>query len=194
MLLVFILSLALPASARAHGAIPGLEGFANGLLHPVTTPAHILIILALGLLVGQRTPLDLKTPLTVFIPTLAVALLLTLTGKVAAVPQPILLAVALVLAALVAWQKPIPRLASQALSSAAALAIGWDSGIETGSRATVLKTLLGTWLMVTFLVFDVAYYASVAAARAEWLKVGLRVLGSWILAISLLMLAFALRR
>ena len=45
--------------------------------------------------------------------------------------------------------------------------------------------------MVVFLLFDVAYYTSLAT-RNHWPKVGVRILGSWIIAISLLMLAFSL--
>ena len=45
--------------------------------------------------------------------------------------------------------------------------------------------------MVIFLLFDVAYYTSLAT-RNHWPKVGVRILGSWIIAISLLMLAFSM--
>jgi urease accessory protein len=55
----------------------------------------------------------------------------------------------------------------------------------------VIKTLLGIWLMVVFLLFDVAYYTSLAT-RKHWPKVDVRIVGSWIIAISLLMLALSL--
>jgi hydrogenase/urease accessory protein HupE len=193
-LLLIAMSLAVPSSAYAHSALPGSEGFANGLLHPVSTPTHVLVIIALGLFIGQRPPLDLKTPLPVFVPVLALALALTLTGKITVVLQPVLLVIALVLAALVALQKSMPPLANRVLAGVAAFAIGLDSGIESGSMAKVLQTLLGIWLMVILLVVNVAHYASMAAEKAEWLRVGIRVLASWIVAISLLMLAFALRK
>jgi len=66
---VFVL-LAVPTGAQAHGAIKGLEGFTSGLVHPLTTPAHVLVIVALGLLLGQQKPLDLKRPLLVLMPLL----------------------------------------------------------------------------------------------------------------------------
>lgn len=191
--LVFLLLLALPASAHAHGAIPGLEGFVNGLAHPVTTPAHVLVILALGLLVGRRTPPDMRTPFIVFLPALGAGLLFTLVVKAVQVSQPWLLVMVLIGAALVALDRAIPRLAERAIFAGAGLALGLDSGIEAGSTAVVIKTLLGTWLMVAFLVFDVAYYSSLAGQKS-WARIGRRVLGSWIVAIALLMLAFALRR
>ena len=49
---------------------------------------------------------------------------------------------------------------------------------EKGSVAVVIKTLLGTWLMVVFLLFDVAYYTSLAT-RNHWPKVGVRIV--WVL-------------
>ena len=91
----FVLSLCFPATALAHSTIPGLREFAGGALHPLTTPAHLLIIVALGLLLGQRSRLDLKAPFLIFIPCLTLALILTTTGLVRAVYQPILIAFAL---------------------------------------------------------------------------------------------------
>ena len=43
------------------------------------------------------------------------------------------------------------------LSAAAAFAIGFDSAPEPSSTGVLIKTLLGTWVMVMFLIFDVAY-------------------------------------
>jgi hydrogenase/urease accessory protein HupE len=90
-----LLVLCFPATVNAHTPIKGLEGLAAGVLHPLTTPAHLLVLLALGLLVGQQLPLDLKTPFAVFVPGLTVALLLTATGQITMVYQPILIALIL---------------------------------------------------------------------------------------------------
>jgi len=57
----------------------------------------------------------------------------------------------------------------------------------------IVKSLLGTWIVVVFLVFDVGSYAALAG-RKEWSQIGLRVIGSWIVAISLLVLAFELKK
>jgi hypothetical protein len=54
-----------------------------------------------------------------------------------------------------------------------------------------MQTLLATWGMVIFLLFDVAYYTSLLR-RTQWVRVGVRVIGSWIIAISLMMLALSL--
>ena len=46
LLATLVFSLCLPAAARAHSTIQGLEGFSAGALHPLTTPAHLLVITA----------------------------------------------------------------------------------------------------------------------------------------------------
>jgi urease accessory protein len=105
--------------------------------------------------------------------------------------QPVFIGLALCAAIPVALEKPVPPLAYRTLVAAAAIAIGFDSGPETGSTSVLIKALLGTGIIVIFLVFDIAYYASLAM-RKSWPRVGVRVFGSWIIAISLMVLALSL--
>jgi len=191
LLATLVFSPCLPAAARAHSTIQGLDGFSAGALHPLTTPAHLLVIAALGLPIGQRSPLDLKAPLLIFVPCLTFALIFLTTGLVKAVYQPVLIGLALCAAIPVALEKPLSPWACRTLSAAAAFAIGFDSAPEPSSAGGLLKTLLGTWVMVIFLVFDIASYTSLAM-RGSWSRVGVRVLGSWIIAISLMVLALSL--
>lgn len=129
----------------------------------------------------------------VFAPLSAVALLLTLTGFITGVYQPILICIALCAATLVALEKPLSPWAASLMFAAAALAIGLDSGVENGTIKVVLKTLLGTWICLLVVILVLAYYVSLCAEK-KWLKVGIRVVGSWIIAISLLVLAFSFRK
>jgi hydrogenase/urease accessory protein HupE len=129
----------------------------------------------------------------VFIPVSAAALLLTTTGIVKTVYPPILISIALLLGALVALEKSPPAFVTGAVFAMAALAIGLDSGVETGSATVIAKTLLGTWLGLIFAVADIAFYVSFFT-KQKWQKVGLRVAGSWITAASFMILAFAFRR
>ena len=43
-----------PGVALAHGPMPGVGSFYGGLLHPVMVPSHLITLVALGLLIGQR--------------------------------------------------------------------------------------------------------------------------------------------
>lgn len=182
-----------PATSHAHAPIEGVNEIINGLLHPIITPSHLLILLGLGLWIGQRQPLDLKTPLLVFAPVSALALAGTTAGLVTTVYPPILLALALAGGVLVATAKELPPLVIQLLAGGAALLLGLDSRVEAGDTLAVVKTLAGIWISLLIVLCDVAIYGSYAAKR-KWMQVGTRVLGSWIVAISMLVLAFALRK
>jgi len=182
-----------PATAQAHSPVPGAGDFISGLLHPLTTPTHVLLIVGLGLVAGRRPLAELKMPMAVFAALAALALTLTATGWIKSVYPPVLIAIALVAAALLALEKMLTPAALSALFAAAALALGLDSAVETGSTTTRIKTLLGNGLSLIVLVADLAIYVSLAG-EAKWLKIALRIAGSWILAIGLLVLAFSLRR
>jgi len=194
LLSALLLIFAIRAEAHAHTAMPGASHFMGGILHPVTTPAHVLILLGLGIALGQHVPFKPRVPLRAFASFAAVGLALT-TVLTFAMPQPVLIGIALCTGALVALEKKLPPLANAALFAIGALAMGLDSGIETGGISVAIRTLLGTLTGLVVFLFGIAFYVSLAAAQhRKWLHIGLRVIGSWIVAIALLMLAFALRK
>jgi hydrogenase/urease accessory protein HupE len=55
-------------------AIKGAGDFVNGLLHPLITPTHLLIIVGIGLMAGRPTARDLLAPLWIFAPLSALTL------------------------------------------------------------------------------------------------------------------------
>jgi hydrogenase/urease accessory protein HupE len=171
----------------------GLGDFGSGIFHPLTTPSHVLILLGLGLLLGQQSPPRLRASILVFAPVSGAALLLTTSGLIAGVYQPLLLGVALCAAILVALERPLTPGVRNGLLAAAAVLIGLDSGVEKGSVATVIKTLLGTELSLVVVLFDLAFYVSQCTGR-KWQRIGIRVVGSWIIAITLMVLAFLLKK
>lgn len=184
--------LVFPAAAHAHSPIKGAGEVIGGLLHPLTTPVHILIIVALGLLAGRRRPLDLKAPMAVFMALSGAALIVATLGGVKAVHPALLLGIALGAGLLLALDWNPASLPLCALFGVAALAMGLDSAVESGSKSGIAKTMVGNWISLVVLVCDVAIYISLGG-EAKWLKVALRIAGSWIIAISLLVLAFSLR-
>jgi hypothetical protein len=135
----------------------------------------------------------LKTPFRIFAPVSAAALLLTLGGWVEGVGEPVLIGIALVAAALVALDTKLPVWLGGLLCAAAAAAIGLDSPAGGGTSLSALKTLAGTWLGLNAAVFYTAVCASNAEDR-KWARTGVRILGSWIIAIALMVLAFSLRK
>jgi urease accessory protein len=185
----------LPPSAQAHMTVKGMNHFSSGLLHPLMTPAHVLVLLGLGLGIGQRVPLRIGLALRAFAPFSVIGLALTTTGWISGVPPAALAGIAFAAGGCVALEKQLPPLAHGALVAAGALAIGMDSGLETGGVAAQFMALLGTWLCLLVVLINIAHYVSLAAGtKKKWLHIGIRVAGSWIVAISLLVLAFAMRK
>lgn len=185
----------MPAHAQAHMTVQGMSSFMTGALHPLMTPSHVIILLALGLAVGQHVPLRLGMPLKVFAGFAAIGLALTSTGRITGVHPGFLFGIAFAIGAVVAWGRRFPFLVPALLLGAGALAIGLDSGVEKGGAWTVFGTLSGTWVGLLVYLVNFAFYTSLAAEKKQqWLQIGIRVAGSWILAISVLMLAFALRK
>lgn len=175
--------------------VQGMSSFMTGALHPLMTPSHVIILLALGLAVGQHVPLKLGKPLKVFAVSSAIGLALTATARVSGVHPGILSAIAFAVGAVVAVGRELPFPVRATLIGAGALAIGLDSGVESGGAWTIFGTLAGTWVGLLVYLVNFAFYTSLAEEKKKhWLQIGIRVAGSWILAISLLMLAFALRK
>jgi hydrogenase/urease accessory protein HupE len=184
---------AFPATAHAHSPIKGLGDFYSGLLHPLTTPSHVLIIVAIGLLAGRRRPFHLKAPMAVFITFSGAALLVATVGGFQGIHPTVMVGIALCAGLLLALDKNPSIAPFCALVAVAAVAMGLDSAVESQSVNAVVNTLLGNWISMVVLVCDVAIYVSLGG-EAKWLKIALRIAGSWIVAISLLVLAFSIRR
>ena len=165
-----------------------LQAFVDGFINPLTTPAHVLVLLALALLLAEQ-PQRLAG-------VLIFALALT-TGFVAIVlavettpARIVLLAVAVVLGAMVAaaW---VPKLLAWLLVAIAGAALALDSPPQAVTIADAYATLAGTAVSACTMLVVVAAFAR--HAHADWQRLGVRILGSWIAASAILVLAVQLR-
>ena len=187
------LALLVQTSAQAHGASAGMAGFGCGLIHPLITPTHLLLLLALGLWLGQQRPLALRLPALVFVPGAAVGLLATTRLALPPGWQVVLLCLALAAALLLVTSARLPGWAALPLFAGAGLALGLDSGVDSADSTTALTiTLLATWIGLNLCLVNFAYYTSLLPQR-KWIQTGVRVAGSWLAAICLLGLAFTFR-
>ena len=183
----------LPTQALAHGAVPGMKGFLSGLIHPLMTPAHVLLLLATGLLAGQLASRRLGPLMLLFMPFSALALAFTARFAMPTWMQLVVLLLALVYALLVAVSVRLTNTAVAALFAIAAAALGLDSGVADGATVkSVLVTLAGTWIGLNLFAINLAYYTAILP-RKVWLLTGIRVAGSWIAAICFMVIAFASR-
>ena len=190
-LLILLAVLAVPARAHAHLMNTGFGPFYDGLTHLFVTPEDLLPVVALTLLGGLRGPRCARAvlfalPLTWLAAggvSLLVAVQLTLPAATAAAT--------IVLGALVAADLPLPLELVAALAIVLGLFNGSFNGSELeGTRSSGLN-MLGVACALFVVVALLA--GQVASLRSAWARVVVRVAGSWVTAIGLFMLGWALR-
>ena len=180
-----------PATSHAHLVNTGLGPFYDGVSHFALTPEDLLPAVALALLAGQQGSRAGRLTLV------ALPLAWLLGGLVGlAVPTssdaPTLTAVSfLVIGGLVAAEA---RLRPEWVTGLAAV-LGLVHGCLNGSAMSQAKLgTLGLVGIVSTLFLVVALAAAmVVAIRVPWGRIAVRVAGSWIAAIGLLLLGWSLR-
>ena len=168
--------------------------FVGGFLHPLLTPPHLLVLVSVGLLFGQERPLRLRRPMSVFAFFAALGLAAAGVRAISGVSQTVIIVIGLFAGGLVALAAPLPGWVRPAIGVAAGLALGIDSGVDPGTAGVAtVKMLSATWVSLFVWVVNLAFY-SARLPVYQWVQIGVRVIGSWIVAIAFMMLAFALRR
>jgi urease accessory protein len=180
------LFVAIAEPALAHAPIKGIGTFYNGVLHPVLVPAHLLLVVGLGLLLGQHAPRLSRDAWFAFVAAFWIALA---TGHTlgAAVPQAALPALAFVAGLLVALELTFGVAIFMALSAAAGVGIGFDSTPDGGQHREMWLALAGTAIGGMLLLSYVGGFASCCVR--PWQRIGIRVAGSWIAASAGIVLA-----
>jgi len=167
-----------------------LSAFAEGLLSPILVPAHALTLCGLGLFIGQQTNRALA------VSSFAAGLAGGLTAIALAVgPTPsriVLLADAALIGGLVASAWAPPKPVGWLLAVIAGTALALDSPPQAATIAQGNATLLGTALGACALLLVVSAGATLATRR--WQQLAVRIVGSWIAASAILVLAVMLAR
>lgn len=185
--------LASAITADAHLVVEGAGEVVNGALHPFISPSQVMVLLGLGLLLGRRLPFEMGMPVKVFAGASAASLLVTLAGAKGEVYPPLMIIIAMIIAALVAFDRLWQPWVYGAVCALAAGGVGLDSGVEQGTTVEKLKTLAGTWMALVAFVFYIAACASHAEGR-KWAVTAIRIAAAWTIAIAVLMLAFFLKK
>jgi urease accessory protein len=159
--------------------------FAAGLLHPLGTPAHLVALVGLGVASGRA---QLRAAIVAaFALGLVVGLGAIAWGVGETPASDVLLSAAAVCGALAAV---VPRLAAwlaAPLAPIIGVALGLDSPPEVTSLGTAVLMLLGTACGGAITLAILAVAASLLAGR--WHGIVLRIAGSWVAAIAILVLA-----
>jgi urease accessory protein len=182
--------LVLPVPASAHLMNTGFGPFYDGLTHFFATPEDLLPAVALALLGGLRGPRAGRAVLFV----LPLAWLMGSVAGLVAVSQPKLATTTatatIALGALVAADMPLPVAAVASLALVLGLLHGGLNGVELANARTSALCIAGVVCALFVLVSLLA--GQIVSLRAPWARVVVRVAGSWITAIGLLMLGWSL--
>ena len=178
--------------AYAHNTLTHSGPVVNGLLHPLITPQHLLVLISYALALGLQRPLLMKLPIGVFLLAGTCALGLTLTGVTSEFPAWPFTVMTLATGLIAALSFQLPATTLAVLGGVVATLVGLDSGVEGQSLPGTLQMLIGTLLAMAIVGLEGAYYASLV--ERDWQRIGLRIAASWLSAISLLLLAFTFRR
>ena len=195
-LILFWLTLAVmltaTPSAHAHLMNTGFGPFYDELTHLFVTPEDLLPVIALALLAGLRGPRFGRAVLF----ALPVACLAGSAAGLLLAPQATLpvaeTIVTIALGALLATDRPLPL----AFIACLAILLGLLHGILNGSELpkTLSSGQISSAGVGVALFITVSLLAGQAASmRVPWARVAVRVAGSWIVAIGLLMLGWAMR-
>lgn len=189
-----LLLAACPLPALAHGSIPGATVFYTGFLHPFLAPAHAISLAALALWVGGQG----EARKGLLINALALGLLLgaLLAGTLGDPNTDLaLLVLALACSLMVALQWKGPRWWVACVTCALGTAVALGSGDPAFSGMPRLSLLGGGCIGAVVLVGQIAFWVDelVVRHRLRPALIAVRIVASWLSAITLLLVALALK-
>ena len=176
---------------HAHGVVEGGNAFLGGLVHPMTALEHVLPLLALGMLAGQRGLRSCEGLIVAF--PLAFACGALGARLVPGIPDlsVVTAGTALVIGALVALAFGLPRTVLYVVVAITGLVHGLANGaaVAGGLPSFVAGAALSATLLFVY-AFGVVDHA--LRRQKPWLPVAVRAVGSWIAAFGILTVALAL--
>ncbi len=189
----FVAGLALllwPAHAQAHLVTTGLGPVYDGIVHLASSPEDLLPVLALALFAGLRgAGAGRKALFALPVAWLTGGFLGLLVKWAPAFPiQAISF---LLLGALVAADLRLQPAAVVTLAVSLGLVHGFLNGAAMGQAGAVALGLVG--IIATIFVLVALVAAVVVSLRRPWTRIAVRVAGSWIAAMGLLLLGWSLR-
>ncbi len=180
-------------TAHAHAPSADVGDVYAGLLHALTSIEHVLAFAALGLL-GGRHGRPAQPMILLFAMALAVGAMLGLSGPALRAVDLTNLASSVLLGALVAFAAALPPAALYVLTALFGASHGYANG-------DALAAPISPWLYVPgvaiagllVVAYGFALQDFVERRRTGWLHIAVRVAGSWIAAVGLLVFAIKLR-
>jgi hydrogenase/urease accessory protein HupE len=187
----FACLLALPRAASAHLVTTGLGPVYDGIGHLILTVEDLIPVIGLAMLAGLRGPRSGRSALFVLPLAWFAGGLLGLRA-----PQEVALPFQcisfLLIGILIASDLRLPTLAIVMLAIAMGLIHGYADGSAIKDAGVASGTLELIGLMVALFVLVALMSALVITLRWDWTRIVVRVAGSWIAAMGLLLLGWAI--
>ncbi len=184
---LLLLFLGLPVTVAAHTISQSVGDFYGGILHTFLVMAHVFPLLALSIVAGQQGPKTAGGGLPVF-------LIALFSGAVAAFYTPPVTAVFyinlisfIVLGILAALSLKLPRWLFYSVLFFFGCTHGYQNGMELHQTQSPLLFLTG--LLAGGLILYSIMAAITVSVKKEWFQIALRVVGSWVAAMGLMMIA-----
>ena len=184
----------LSGAAHAHSTFAGIGDFYAGVLHPLTALEHVLAFFAFGLLSGQHAERS-RPVLPLFSLALLPGAVLALGGSGAAAVDLLNVFSLSLFGALIAVGRPLPMPVYGGLGVLFGATHGYANGLAIVPPVEWYAFIPGVGLAglaVTAWGFVVADYLQ--RKNVGWLRIAVRVAGSWIAAIGLLVVATSWRQ
>ena len=190
-LLLAIGWLAAATPAQAHLMNSGFGPFYDGLAHPLLSPEDLLPALAVILLAGLGGARQGRCVLA----TLPLAWLAGMAGGWAiglpGVPAWLTAVATAAIGALVASDVRLPLTLVVAIAAALGALHGYDNGRDLAATTGALVAILGIACSLFAITSLVA--GQVTVLKAPWARLAVRIGGSWIAAVGLLMFGWSMR-
>ncbi len=168
-----------------------MSAFVDGLAQ-FFVPTHLLAVVAIGLLAGQGA---LRFPITVFgaytfgLSVGSIMIAAALRGQNTA---PMLLGIAALSGIVIAAAWPIPYRAKEIAASALAGILAFNAPPQAIAIPSAVAEQVGV-SVAALATFATIVFVAMRAAR-PWQRIGVRIIGSWIAASAILVLALWLTR
>jgi urease accessory protein len=177
-----------PALAEAHLVTTGLGPIYDGISHVLMSPDDLVPILAMALLAGLNGPAAGRRTLFALTGAWLVGGLAGFLFGHPVVPGTVTTASFLVIGGLTAADRRLSPTAVTALAVVVGLLHGWLNGAGIAESQREAMGLAGI-VSAIFVLVAIAS-AFVVSLRVEWMRIAVRVAGSWVAAVGLLMLGW----
>jgi urease accessory protein len=177
--------------AAAHLMNSGFGPFYDGLVHPLLSPEDLLPAIAIALLAGLSGARAGRFVLAALPLSWLAGMVIGAAVGLAPLPARLDAVATIALGVLVASDLRLPLVGVTALAAALGALHGYANGHDLAGTSGALVAMLGIAGALFALVSLLA--GQTAVVQAQWARLAVRISGSWIAAIAMLMFGWSFR-